>query len=511
MKNLISCVRLLALLALINILPSQAFAVAEGPEPNNPCTSAQDLDAVGIPFTIEGNLDGAVNPDIDFFKFTGSPGESIKVNLNGITLGDPFLGFFDSACNLITVNDDSNGTLNSQLILTVPADGNFILAATQCCDIDFNIGGNGTYQLTLQPFQPIGSVSGRVVNAVTQAALPGDADPFAFVRLLRCDSTSCLEVMFGSADSLGRFSFTTDNFGQPLEPGNYQVIASATDYLSGQTQISPVGAGENYDFGNIALQQRVNIGSISGRLVDASTNAPLPGNSDPFAFVFLYRCVNNFECFQVNQTSTDNDGRFTFTSEFGGQPLKSGTYIIFVSAQQYNQASTQFDVLQEGENRDVGDLSVQSFPVRFTNKVPCKKIPKKGGSCQYSVRVTNGLTTPVDGDAWSIVGAFGIGSALDFTTFQPKATQRVKLQPGESKTVKFDFPLPNSVNDNAYICADAYIGRRPSAIWDTVGVSNVFCITKEASGFTLMPAKEAHKMSSEMKGRPFHQMKPKQK
>jgi hypothetical protein len=66
-------------------LPQAVLAVAEV-EPNNPCTSAQDLttDVTAFPYTQDGNLDSSVNPDVDFFKFSGTPGAMLKVDLAAI-------------------------------------------------------------------------------------------------------------------------------------------------------------------------------------------------------------------------------------------------------------------------------------------------------------------------------------------------------------------------------------------------------------------------------------------
>jgi PKD repeat protein len=64
------------------------------------------------------------------------------------TLGDPFLGAFDSGCNLIALNDDNGVNLNSRLVVTIPADGILVLGVTRCCDSDFNQGGSGSYRLT---------------------------------------------------------------------------------------------------------------------------------------------------------------------------------------------------------------------------------------------------------------------------------------------------------------------------------------------------------------------------
>ncbi|MGH9893018.1 MAG: hypothetical protein ACREA0_13710, partial [bacterium] len=141
-------------------LSLSSLAYGQDTEPNNPCTSAQDLGAVALPFVQQGELvDLDPDPDdVDFFRLEGTPGAIIRVDLEGAatgagTLEDPFLGFFDSACNLLSLNDDSGGTLNSRLNITVPADGFFVLGVTRCCDGDFSAGGIGTYRLTLTPFQ----------------------------------------------------------------------------------------------------------------------------------------------------------------------------------------------------------------------------------------------------------------------------------------------------------------------------------------------------------------------
>jgi hypothetical protein len=86
-------------------------------EPNNTCPTAQDVGAVAFPLTRDGSLDSTPETlDVDFFRFTGTPGSAVKVDLEGQdtgqgTLGDPFLGLFDSNCNLLALDDDGSGTL----------------------------------------------------------------------------------------------------------------------------------------------------------------------------------------------------------------------------------------------------------------------------------------------------------------------------------------------------------------------------------------------------------------
>jgi hypothetical protein len=373
-------------------------------EPNHPCSTAQNFGAVALPFTVNGSLDSTPeSPDVDFFKFTGAPGALVRVDLEGEstgkgTLGDPFLGFFDSACNLIAANDDGGAGLNSRLVFAIPADGIFILAATLCCDESFTGGGVGTYQLSITPTARIGSIRGRVVDAVTGDPLPGDTEPFAFVQLLRCEDFECFEVNAQSADTQGRFQFSLDFSGQRLEVGTYQVVAFANQYQQGQT--------------------------------------------DPFG-------------------------------------------------------------VAEGEHRDVGDVRLQPFPVRISEIRPCGNLPPEGGTCSYSVRVTNPLGTAFDGAAWSLVNGFEIGSFIDFTAFQTANPQRMTLRPGASKVVQFEFEVPSTVRDGAVICTDVFVGQdRLQPFFNTVGQTGLFCISKGFTGeFSVVPEKEAQKMLRQLSGR----------
>ena len=152
-------------------------ALSQEIEPNNTCPTAQDVGLVTLPLTLEGELIPTVETpaDIDFFRFTGTPGSAVRVDLEGQdteqgTLADPLVGVFDSNCNFFNSNDDSGGTRNASLVFTVPADGIFVVAATSFPDFSFIGGGVGTYQLSLTP---AGGIRGRVVDADTEMPLPG--------------------------------------------------------------------------------------------------------------------------------------------------------------------------------------------------------------------------------------------------------------------------------------------------------------------------------------------------
>ena len=130
---------LLAISVVMIGFSSQAFAQAVEVEPNDPCTEAQDIGPIDVTgtFSVQGSLDTPPeDPDVDFFRFSATPGAQVVADHEGQTTGagtlsDPFLGLFDSGCNLLASNDDTIG-LNARLSFDVPSDGVFILAASSC-------------------------------------------------------------------------------------------------------------------------------------------------------------------------------------------------------------------------------------------------------------------------------------------------------------------------------------------------------------------------------------------
>lgn len=370
-------------------------------EPNNTCQAAQDLGKPELPFVVNDSLDSTPdNPDVDFFKFTGTPGSVMRIDLEGQdtnkgTLPDPFLGLFDSDCTLIRISDDAGSTLNSRLIFTVPANGTFVVAATQCCDDVFMGGGNGTYELTFANQTVAGSITGRIIDEITQKPLPGDDYPFTYVQLLRCTNGECFEpVNGGPTDSEGRFQFITDYEGNPLISGTYQVTAFADGYQSGQTMPFDIG---------------------------------------------------------------------------------------------------------EGENRDLGDIPLELFPIQISDIQPCENLPSEGGKCSYSVKLNNVLSEHIRGAAWSLVYSYGIGSPLDFTNFQAQELKKIHLKPEKSKVVTFSFYVPGKVKDGAFICAEVYVGQNLSShkdvFFNTIGQSFLFCVTKGADNrFSVISQNDALKM-----------------
>lgn len=241
--------------------PTALLAQIFEEEPNDTCRTAQMIGFLPtLPTTVHGEL---TESDIDFYWFEMNPETWLRTELRGQgsdvgTLGDPYLGLFDSNCQLLDYNDDSELGLESRLEFVVPNDGIFILAATAYWDGDFDggHGSMGSYELRVMEAPPgIGSVSGRLVNAVSGLPLAGHEPPYSYVELRQCDEYGCYNWKNSmSPDVDGRFFFDSDYDGRRLTVGEYVVSAWANEYEPAETAPFVVGEDEHHDVGDISLQ-----------------------------------------------------------------------------------------------------------------------------------------------------------------------------------------------------------------------------------------------------------------
>ena len=251
------------------------------------------------------------------------------------------------------------------------------------------------------------------------------------------------------------------------------------------------------------------IGSIAGRVVNADSGEPLPGNSPPFAFVELLRCEGG-ECLEfVNDQSTDSDGSFRFEQDADGNPISIGTYQVNAFAEDFQEGSTDpFDV-GEGEDFDVGDIPLALLPFFFSDAQPCSELLPQGGTCNYSVKLTNTTSAPLTGVAWSAVDGFDLGSNLDFTLFEAStrpgfrvtARESVSVEAFSDQILQFQFAVPSFVADGATFCTHAFLGLDPNALVNTFTEEFLFCITKGATAFEVMAEGQSQKMFRSLSGK----------
>lgn len=507
MNTKTGCLKGLLIACLLSV-SSSGFGQGIETEPNNSCLAAQDLGSPALPFSIPGSLDTLGDVfDIDYFRFTGTPGSPVQADHQGAsagfgTLQDPLLGLFDSDCNLIAVNDDA-GSLDSRLIFAVPADGVVVLAATSYPDFGFTGSGEGSYLLSLSPVARGDSIGGRLISGSDGSPLPGDSPPFATVQLLRCIDGACFEfVNSQNTDSDGSFIFNADFNAGPLLVGTYQlqIFANGFEFLT--TDTFDLGEGQSLDLGDIAMTPLRVIGLVSGRIVDAISGAPLSGFEPPFAVATLERC-DDFGCFGQIGLQADEQGRFSFDGQTYG--LAPGIFRISVSADDYETAVTGQFSAAEFEDVNVGDIGVAPFPLQFGTVQGCA-LPPGGGLCDYSIEIRNRGAERFRGEAWSTVEFFSSEYPSRPSRFQvgrggaqhPLA-ERVNLRPGEHTVLSFQLFVPGSVPENSTICATATVGSNPQPQFNNQGDRFVFCALTTDGEFELMSPKEGRKKFRRLK------------
>jgi hypothetical protein len=477
-------------------------------EPNSPCENAQDFNMTALPLSVFGALSpSAEATDVDFFRVALTPGDTVQVDLEGAptgqgTLGDPFLGLFDSTCNLVTVNDDS-GSLNSRLILEVPADGIMVLGVTACCDGGFEGGGEGSYLLSLTRLAAIDSISGRIVDNDTGVPLSGQEFPFASVQLHRCDAFGCFEFIdFQSADGDGRFRLTRDQLGNPLSTGTYQLLASAVGFESLSSDPFEASEGMAMDLGDLPLSRIELIGMVSGRVIDAITGDPVTGFIPPFAVVFLDRCENDF-CSAVAAANPDLEGHFSVDGAVFSIP--PGIFRLRGFADDYNESVSAEFAVDAFENLEFGDFPLTPFPIQFGTVRECN-IPAGGGMCEFSITASNRGPSQYRGEAWAIVDLFTPGASRN-TRFQVgnvgaknPMPHRINLKKGESATLEFQLDIPPAVLDGTFVCLTITVGREPDPQYNTQGDRFISCAVKSAGEFDALSKREGRQLYRELAG-----------
>lgn len=107
--------------------------------------------------------DGNLKPTEDRYTFAGQAGQSITVRMaatgnnpnspDGPML-DPILTVLDADGNKLAENDDSERTLNSRVVVTLPREGNYTIVAR-------GLSGSGPYKLTIDTATDLDRIMAR--------------------------------------------------------------------------------------------------------------------------------------------------------------------------------------------------------------------------------------------------------------------------------------------------------------------------------------------------------------
>jgi hypothetical protein len=346
------------------------------------------------------------------------------------------------------------------------------------------VGEPGTIHFGLSE---VTSISGRVVDAATNAPLPGDAPPFAYVELYKVCGEGCLELISGTPTQPdGRFRF--DSY-LGFTPGTYMLKVLAGLY--GVKEFGPFEyTGANLDVGDLALSAPPPIRAIQGRVVEKGTGKPILANFNPN--VYLYRCLEGQCPEYVSMQSVGPDGRFRFETDGDGRPLPAGNYVVSAGAEGYDGASSAIFAVGADETRTLNTLRLRSWPIRFSDVKTCPDIPGQGGECVYSMRIWNGRPGTFEGEVWGIAYANLYESVTGFVSFQVKDAQKLVLGPGKSKVVRFRLTLPEGKSpSDTNLCIHTLVGRGDNARFNVVGERSLFCYLSTQDGSVPQPPEEA--------------------
>ena len=480
---------------------SPARAQVAEAEPNSTCLSPQNLGSAALPLVVSGDLTTPpVTPDVDYYRIEATPGERITIRQRGSasnagTLQDPFFGVFSSSCNLLEYADydyESGNWLDARVEMDVPADGIILIAASSSYDWQFqgNGDGDGTYTLEVEKVALARGIGGRLVDAKTGLPLPG-----AWVYLQKCQGDTCFSAVgyhFTGADGLFRFAPGSDSMWESiLRAGDYSLlIYPPAGYMYTETPIFPLADGQDLDLGNVAVSPVAFVGSIGGRVVDQGTGQPLAGSVLPFALVELEACsLSGSFCSSYAAQNADAQGSFRFQSTSWGEPLRAGRYRVRVSADQYHPAVSAIFSVGDQQNYSAGDVALKSYPVRLTLDSGCGAIPSRGGSCAFTLRVTNGGAAPLKADVWSLVNAIGVDVPGEITKFPAGPTRSAMLAPAASAAFSYSFDVQASLLDGTTICTRAYAADKKDP-FAAIGMHDLFCLRKGADGFEPLTEKE---------------------
>lgn len=347
------------------------------------------------------------------------------------------------------------------------------------------------------------SIVGRVVSADSLEPLAA-----ASVVLIGCDKLlTCFEFLdFTLTGEDGSFRIQVYTSVLDLGVEHFQLRVESGLHQSLLTELFPVSEGEVFEIGDLALDPVRFIGTVSGRLVDRLDGRPLSGELPLHASATLERCAEFCEI--LTGILVDSEGRFVVDGVQVGAEV--GTFRISGFADQYEPSSSPLFTLGEVEDLDLGDLSLDPWPVQLTDIHPCGDIPAGGGTCRFELMVRNGEETRFSGAVWAIVESPILGSFAGSTRFQlgkvgadNPMPHRFNLASGQQELFEFDFEVPEEVMNGSFFCATVLVGRDPVPQIDTLGERFLFCIFKGVDGFEVVPELKGRKMLESLRRTPL--------
>lgn len=115
-------------------------------EPNDGFDQAQ---VIPVPSAVEGTIKG--ERDTDVFQFTGKAGDKVRIEVQAARWGSPvdaMLVLYDAGRRVIDSADDTDGTPDPILVVTLPKAGTYFITVIDAHDLG---GANFGYRLVVRP------------------------------------------------------------------------------------------------------------------------------------------------------------------------------------------------------------------------------------------------------------------------------------------------------------------------------------------------------------------------
>jgi hypothetical protein len=218
-------------------------------------TFAQETTPIQIGQTVTGTISNA--DPVDDYTFSGSAGQLLAISMNATAQG------LDSYVRLVSpdgqefYNDDSGGTLNPMLIVTLPVDGQYTLEATRCCDRNSQSGSEGDYELRMEQI-----VATDISFGAPLLVELNDTTPYAYVTLnnLPAQQISLIgEITQGDAGLVIE-----------LRNASGMVINSATQTPDGRVAFDPLMVPDDGNAVMLVMYRQSNMGAAAGTSVTAN-------------------------------------------------------------------------------------------------------------------------------------------------------------------------------------------------------------------------------------------------
>ena len=218
------------------------------------------------PIAVGDTVDGELTADAPsaVYSFEGTEGSIVQITLVSDEF-DPYLVLADSDENTLATDDDGAGDLDSRIVFTIPADGEYLITATSFAAQNGLEGAVGAYTLSLSESQTEtieygetveGTLAGDVLSQIFNfTAAPGDSviivmESDDFDSYLRLNDPSGFEVAYND-DGAGNLNSRIGPLSLS-DGGVYSIVASS---LSGSStgsfrlslqsaQVEPVTVGE---------------------------------------------------------------------------------------------------------------------------------------------------------------------------------------------------------------------------------------------------------------------------